>query len=508
MARLDPVRVHARSHPERSALRELDSGRQWTYAELDRALDRLACWLIERLGANSGDRVAVLSRNRAEIVLLHLACARAGAIFVPLNWRLAGSEIAALCEDAKPALLFAESEFNVVARHGERQPIETVSELGSDGIEPDAAALRPFGDVATLLYTSGTSGRPKGVMVSEESAFWGCLNFNVGNDVGRTSVALCDMPLFHLAGLYTMVRAPLQAGATVLLSRQFDPTTTLVVLGNATLGVTHYFSVPQMAATLWAHADFEPHRLGSLVSWTIGGAPNPKVQSERFLMAGIPISEGFGMSETGSNFAMPFQDSAIALSKAGSCGVPLFSVEARIVDEEHNDVPDGDCGELLIRGPSVCKGYWTQPELTANAFLDGWFRTGDAAIRDVDGYYFIVDRKKDMFISGGENVYPAEIEAVLAELAEVAESAVVAVPDPRWGEVGRVYVIPAPGHMVSPDHILSFCAARLAKYKVPQTAVIADTIPRTASGKVQKHLLRDRALRELGIQKDPNGARS
>jgi fatty-acyl-CoA synthase len=313
----------------------------------------------------------------------------------------------------------------------------------------------------------------------------------------RMSVALCDMPLFHLAGLYTMVRSPLQAGATVLLSRQFDPTTTLSVLGDATLAVTHYFSVPQMAATLWSHLDFEPRRLRNLVSWTIGGAPNPKAQSERFLTAGIPISEGFGMSETGSNFAMPPHDVARALSKAGSCGTPLLSIEARIIDDEGHDVSVGECGELLIRGPSVCMGYWNQPELTANAFLNGWFRTGDAAKRDSDGYYFIVDRKKDMFISGGENVYPAEIEAVLAELPEVAESAVVAVPDARWGEVGRVYVIPAAGHMVSPEHILSFCAARLAKYKIPQSAVITEAIPRTASGKVQKHLLRDQALREL-----------
>lgn len=508
MARLDHVRVHARSHPDRSALRELESGRQWTYAELDRAIDRLAFWLIEQLGPNSAERIAALSRNRAEIVLLHLACVRAGAIFVPLNWRLAASEIAALCVDAKAALLFAEAEFIAVAHFGQSHPIETVSELGREGSLPAAAAIRPFGEVATLLYTSGTSGRPKGVMVSEEGAFWGCTNFNVGNDLVRSSVALCDMPLFHLAGLYTMARAPLQAGATVLLSRQFDPGATLKVMGDEALGVTHYFSVPQMAATLWAHADFEPRRFKNLVSWTIGGAPNPKAQSERFLTAGIPISEGFGMSETGSNFAMPLHDAARALTKAGSCGIPLLSVEARIIDDQGNDIPDGDCGELLIRGPSVCKGYWNQPELTANAFLDGWFRTGDAAMRDSDGYYFIVDRKKDMFISGGENVYPAEIEAVLAELAEVAESAVVAVPDSRWGEVGRIYVIPAPGHMVSPDHILSFCAARLAKYKVPQTAVIVATIPRTASGKVQKHLLRDQALHELAMQKDPNGARS
>lgn len=499
---VDPIRVHARSHPDKCALHELESGRTWTYAALDRAVDRLAHWLVERLEPNSGERVAALSRNRAEMVCLHLACVRAGAIFVPLNWRLAASEIAGLCEDAKPALMFAEAEFSAVGGVGARYPIEAVPDLGRDGLSAPASARRPFCDVGTLLYTSGTSGRPKGVMVSEEGAFWGCTNFNVGNDLVRTSVALCDMPLFHLAGLYTMVRAPLQAGATVLLSRQFEPGRTLAVMASPTFGVTHYFSVPQMAATLWNHADFDAHRLRTLASWTIGGAPNPKAQSERFVSAGIPVSEGFGMSETGSNFAMLPHDGYTALLKAGSCGVPLLSVEARIVDEDGNDLPNGTCGELLIRGPSVCKGYWNQPELTAKAFIDGWFRTGDAALKDGDGYYFIVDRKKDMFISGGENVYPAEIEAVLAEIPEIAECAVVAVPDARWGEVGRVYVIPVAGKDVSAKQILSFCTERLAKYKVPQTAVIADAIPRTASGKVQKNLLRKQALRELKLHED------
>jgi len=203
------------------------------------------------------------------------------------------------------------------------------------------------------------------------------------------------------------------------------------------------------------------------------------------------------MSETGSNFAMPPHNLDILLSKAGSCGLPLMMIEAKIVGEDGNEVPTGERGELWLRGPSIASGYWHQPELTAKAFPDGWFVTGDAATCDEDGFYYIVDRKKDMYISGGENVYPAEVEAAIAEMTAVGECAVVGVPDERWGEVGRVYVIPVPGQSVTGDQVIDHCLTRLAKFKVPKTAVVTDAIPRTASGKVQKHLLKAQAIEEL-----------
>jgi fatty-acyl-CoA synthase len=305
------------------------------------------------------------------------------------------------------------------------------------------------------------------------------------------------MPLFHTAGLSAATRTPLLAGGTVLISEGFDPELTLARMSDPALGVTHYFSVPQMAATLWNRPEFDPAKLQKIVAWAIGGAPNPKAQSERFIGAGIRISEGFGMSETGSNFAIPPFELDEMLRKAGSCGLPLMTVQTKIIDDDGNEVPNGEQGELLVRGPSVASGYWQQPELTAKAFAGGWFHTGDAAMQDDEGYFYIVDRKKDMYISGGENVYPAEVEAALAELSEIGECAVVGVPDERWGEVGRAYVIPVSGRSISPDAIIAHCAARLAKFKVPKTAVITDNIPRTGSGKVQKHILKARALEEL-----------
>ena len=497
MVYFDPVATYARAAPKRPAIADLESGRRWSYAELDVAVDRLAAWLVREFGPDSGARVATLARNCAEIAILQLASVRAGTIFVPLNWRLAPAELDGLAADATPALLFGDPEFPIPAGIARSLPVAAMLGLGTAGDRPPPEARRPIEAVGTLLYSSGTSGRPKGVMLSEANAFFGCANFIYGSDVTMRSVFLCDMPLFHTAGLYAATRVPIQAGACVLLSSGFDPDRTLRRLADPALGVTHYFSVPQMAARIWNQPGFRPESLHGLVAWAMGGAPVPRALTERFVAAGIRIAEGFGMSETGSNFGMPTHDLEVVLRKAGSCGLPFMTIEARIVEEDGTEVPRGQVGELWLRGPCIASGYWNQPELTRRAFRDGWFRTGDAARCDEDGFFYIVDRRKDMYISGGENVYPAEVEAAIAELTQVAECAVVGVPDEQWGEVGRVYVVPVAGSVITTEQVLAHCRRRLARYKVPKTAVITHVLPRTASGKVQKHILKTRALEEL-----------
>ena len=436
-------------------------------------------------------RVATLARNADWMIVLQIACVRAGAIFVPFNWRLAEPELRALAADAAPAILFHDAAFAIDL--AERCLL--LDELAALTADQPATALpadarQPWDSPSTLLYTSGTSGRPKGVMVSEANAFWGATNFALGNRVSCDSVFLCDMPLFHTAGLFACARTPIQAGATLLVSRGFDAATTLARIADPALGITHYFSVPQMAQMLWNAPDFTPDMLAGLHVYATGGAPNPAAQIERFVRAGIAMSDGFGMSETCSNFGMPVEDADLLVAKAGSIGLPYIAVEARIVDDAGGDAPDGDIGELWLRGPSVTQGYWQQPETTAAAFTQGWFRTGDAARRDTDGYYFLVDRRKDMFISGGENVYPAEVEAAIAHIGDVAECAVIGVPDDRWGEVGRAYCVAVAGTALDGDAIIVHCRTQLAAYKVPKSVIIVETLPRTASGKVQKHLLR------------------
>lgn len=497
MIMLDCIATYAQAMPNKRAVIDLESGREWTYQALDSAVDRLAAWLNARYGNNSGTRIAMLTKNCAEMTVMMFACMRAGCIFMPMNWRLAVPELEALAADAEPALLFKHEEFTAPSNIAEIRDADSLLSLGEPGAKPHKDARRDFEEVSLLLYTSGTSGRPKGVMLSERNNFWGNTNLIHGNAVSPESTFLCDMPLFHTAGLMAAMRTPLLAGGTVAISQGFDPEKTLARMMDPALKITHYFSVPQMAATLWQRPEFDAKKLQGIVAWAIGGAPNPKAQSERFLKAGIRISEGFGMSETGSNFAIPPFELELMLSKAGSCGLPLMTQQVKVVDDEGRTCAAGEQGELLVSGPSVASGYWNQPELTAKVFVDGWFYTGDAAMMDEDGYFYIVDRKKDMYISGGENVYPAEVEAALSELSSVGQVAVIGVPDERWGEVGRAYVIPALGRSITAEEVIAHCTARLAKFKVPKSAVITDHIPATASGKVQKHLLKERAAQEM-----------
>lgn len=496
-ARIDSVSTYARTQPGALALADLESGRRWTYAALDAAADGVAAWLAARLGPASGERVAVLARNCAEMLILQLGCIRAGAMFVPLNWRLSPVELAALIGDAAPKLLFHDEDCAETAA-GLGVPTADLSTLGTMEGTPPAGARRAWDQPATLLYTSGTSGRPKGVILTESNAFFGCINFVLGNDVGRSSVFLCDMPLFHTAGLFAAARVPLLGGGAVLISKGFDAERTLARLGDPALGVSHYFSVPQMAQRLWQEPGFDPEKLRHLRIWATGGAPNPAAQIERFVRAGIPMSNGFGMSETGSNYGMPVDDPELVIAKGGSCGLPYAFVEARIAGEDGEALPPGETGELWLAGPSVTQGYWNRPDENEKAFAGKWFKTGDAALVDEEGYLYVVDRRKDMYISGGENVFPAEVEAALAEMVEIAEAAVIGVPDVRWGEVGRAYLIPREGHALDEARVRAHCEKRLAKFKVPASVVIAADIPRTASGKILKHVLRDRALSEMG----------
>ncbi len=491
---MDAIASHGRSRASATALVDLHFDRRWTWGELHRTVNQAAAWLIDQFGARSGARIAVLAKNRAETVILQLACARAGAIIVPLNWRLAQPEVEALVKDAEPAIFLHEAEFPALGKNASLidDVLKKIARFKADDISPDAQ--QDLDAPTTLLYTSGTSGLPKGVMVSEANVFWGGTNFLHAYGVSFESVVLCDMPLFHTAGLMAAVRTPLLAGGAVLISRGFDPVLTLPRLADRELGITHYFSVPQMAQRLWNEPGFKPSMLQGLKAYATGGAPNPAAQVRRFIDAGIPMSDGFGMTETCSNFAVPIRDMHLLVDKAGSIGLPMLTVEARIVDDEGCDLPDDAVGELWLKGPSVTRGYWRQPDLTATSFHDGWFKTGDAAKRDKDGYFFLVDRKKDMFISGGENVYPVEVEAVIAELSGVAEAAVIGMVDDTWGEVGWAYVIPVAGQTLCDDDVRDHCLKRLAKFKVPKRIIFTDQVPRTASGKLQKHLLRARAV--------------
>jgi fatty-acyl-CoA synthase len=298
--------------------------------------------------------------------------------------------------------------------------------------------------------------------------------------------------MFHVIGLITNLRPPLLQGGTVLISPGFEASATNRRLADPELGITHYFCVPQMAKMLREDTAFAPANWTTLAAIFTGGAPNPAADILWWLGQGVRMVDGFGMTEAGTVLGMPLEAGQIA-RKAGSAGLPGPSVCLRIVDEDGQDVAAGEAGEIWLSGPNVTPGYWNRPDETAQAFTyDGWFRTGDIARRDEDGFVTLVDRRKDMFISGGENVYPAEVEMALLDHPDIAEAAVIGIADERWGEVGRAFVVLKAGGVLDPAVLATHCAARIARYKVPKEFRLTDALPRTASGKIQKHILRGR----------------
>ncbi|ATC25394.1 acyl-CoA synthetase [Caulobacter vibrioides] len=490
MTPIDHVAFQARLQPGGLAAVELANGRRWTYAELDADIAR-AVGVLRRRGVGEGDRLAVLAKNQVLLVILHLACARLGAMFAPLNWRLSASELHALIEDADPAMIVGDTQLAAAGLDGVDLDVLRAE---IDRADPDTRARADRERPSLILYTSGTSGRPKGALLSERNLDQTAINFGRLGKVTHESVFLVDAPMFHIIGLITSIRPAFLHGGAILVSDGFEPVRTLGRLGDQALGITHYFCVPQMAAMLRRAPNFSASALRGLTAVFTGGAPHPAADIRAWLAVGVPVVDGYGMSEAGTVFGMA-PDVALIDARAGSAGLAMSSVATRIVDEQDNDCSPGVAGELLLKGDNVFQGYWRRLKETEQAFTaDGWFRTGDIALADADGYHWLVDRKKDMFISGGENVYPAEIEAALADHPAILECAVVGVPDPRWGEVGHLVVTCREGAVLDLALILSHLEDRLARYKLPKALTLVAALPRTASGKIQKTVLRERLL--------------
>ncbi len=493
---IDNLGFHARYRPEKLAIRDLTHGGSWSYAAFDDTVARCAGMLLAR-GAIAGARVAALSKNRAELIILHLACSRIGAIFVPLNWRLSAGEIEALMEDAEPALAFTDGVVPSV-----RGPFEAIDEL-LDAIaraEPAPAVAIDPDPPALILYTSGTSGRPKGVQLSERNLSASGAASVLLYDVNQDSAVLGDAPMFHTLGIVANVRPYLQAGGTILVSDGFVPERTLDRLTDPALGVTHYFCVPQMATSLRAASNFDPASLRKLTGLFTGGAPNPAEAIKAWIDDGVVLVNGFGMTEAGTIFGMPARRETNP-GRLGSVGFASPLMQGRVADLQDRPCPDGTAGELQLKGHGVTSGYWRRPVETADAFTaDGWFRTGDIARVDAQGYYWLIDRRKDMFISGGENVYPAEVEAVLAGHPLIAEHAVVGVPDDTWGEVGHLAVVARPGETLDPETVLAAFNGVLARYKHPRRFSQLEALPRNGAGKVLKHELRALLIRDAGAK--------
>ncbi|CAH2408486.1 acyl-CoA synthetase [Mesorhizobium escarrei] len=496
----DWIAHHAARRPEALAAVNLENGRRLTYRMFDRRIATLARHLQEACAVSPGVRVALLAHNSTDTFELQFACFRLGAIFVPLNWRLALPELDAIIGDCTPAVLIYDPEFADVAdeltrRHGIvhrllRGPEKSPYERAIAAAQPLAAPHRLTHDaVCTILYTSGTTGVAKGSIATHGMNFWNAMNCIGVAVLSPQTVLLCVLPLFHAAGLNIYANPTFYAGGTVAVTRRFDAGEALRQLADPMLGVTHLHGVPAHYQAMAAHADFAAADLSNVVGAFVGAAPVPVPLLDTWRRKGVVLRQNYGMTETGPLILN--LEAADAARKVDSAGKPVMHVEVRVVADAARDAALGEVGELWVRGPAVTPGYWNQPEATRAAFAEGgWLRTGDAVRVDEEGFVTIVDRWKDMYVSGGENVYPAEVENVLYSHPEVAEAAVIGVPDSRWGEVGCAIVVRKNGAAVTEAELLAHCATALARYKVPRTAMFVEALPRSAVGKVHKPTLR------------------
>jgi fatty-acyl-CoA synthase len=481
----------ARKTPHRTALIHQD--RATSYAALHERTTRLA-HALRAAGIRRGDRVAYLGPNHPSYLETLFATGVLGAVFVPLNTRLAGPEIAyQLADSGAKALIHPSSQAVLVDGIRGETDVRVRIVVDGDYEERLAAASDErideqigLDDTCIIMYTSGTTGRPKGAMLSHSNLTWNAFNVLVDQDVATDETALVSAPLFHTAGLNMLTLPVLLKGGTCVLAEAFDPGATLDLIERHR--ITFMFGVPAMFDQVARHPRWAEADLSSLRMLSCGGSPVPAPLIAAYQARGLTFLQGYGMTEAAPGVL--FLDAGHSVSKAGSAGVPHFFSDVRVVRPDLSPAGVGETGEVIVRGPHVMPGYWGLPEETAAAFSDGWFRTGDAARTDSDGYVTIVDRLKDMIISGGENIYPAEIEEALLAHPDIVECAVIGIADEKWGEVCRAVVVARQGASLDPEELLASLAGRLAKYKIPKSLVVVEALPRTASGKLLKARVR------------------
>jgi len=495
----DIIGERSRLSPERTAIVDLASGRRFTYREMDhRAATCARAWLYA-LGLKRGDRIGILSGNRLEFLDAFFAAAKSGVILVPLGTHLTAAELAVIVADCELSALIYEGEHADAVRE-----LRSLAEVGllvtlDDGDDAgDLSWLDVHGSVGEaeyvppvcnpehpycLLYTSGTTGRPKGVVTPHRMVAWNAYNTVICWQLSENDVSPIFTPLYHAGGLGAFLTPILLAGGTIVLHRDFEPSEVWRAIEAERCTVV--LGVPTIWKMLADAPEFATVDLGHVRWFISGGAPMPRHLVGVYRERGVVMRQGYGLTEVGVNcFAMSDEE---AWAKAGSIGRPMMFTEAKIIDEGGQALPADEVGELCFRGPHVSAGYWNDPEATAAARdAHGWFHTGDMARRDADGFYYIAGRAKDMFISGGVNVYPAEIENVLLQHPRLADVAVVGVPDAKWGEVGVAFVVAAEGGEVTEEELAVFLGGKLARYKIPKEFRLVDELPRTPYGKVVK----------------------
>jgi fatty-acyl-CoA synthase len=487
--------------PDKVGLIEGLGGPEITFEEWNARVNRTANYL-RSLGVGRGDLISVYASNCPQYLDLFWAAGKIGAILHNLNWRLTVHELREIIIEANPAVLFYSSDWSAQVEELRPAPeaIQAVVALGEAGEdssfserESESAELEDLPDLTLddpwgIYYTGGTTGLPKGAILTHGNITWNSVNTIVSWGLHGGHVAALQLPFFHVGGPNIFMVPLVHVGGTTILCREFslDETFELIEKG----GITHYVGVPTMyqmiqADPRWTKVDFS--KLELVIS---GGAPCPLPIMQKFWDRGVDFKMGYGLTEaTGNNFWLPKER---VREKETSVGIPNFHIDMKVVDEAGDEMPAGQAGELLIRGPHVMPGYWRRPEASAESIRDGWLWTGDLATEDEEGFFTIKGRSKDMFISGGENVYPAEVESVMLAYDGVSEAALVGVPHEKWGEVGQAFLVLEPGCDFSDNAFRKFLEERLARYKLPRQIETLESLPKTAIGKIDKKLLASR----------------
>ena len=482
------LKKRERYGPQKEAVIDTVSGKRYTYQELNQKANRLAGYLQQECGLKAGDRLAVVSKNNIEYVILFFACAKSGIIMVPLNYRLPQAGLNELMEDADPHLVVYSDEFSFVKEDAaEAISINTIKKILYSS-QPDPEIYEADAeDIAMILYTSGTTGKSKGAMISWRQIHWNSINTEISLELTGQDCAFVNTPFYHTGGWHVLLTPLIHHGGKLVLQPEFDAADCNELIEKE--DITILFGIPTMLRMMMEESNFADVDVSSVRFAICGGESCPIPIINRYKEKGIPIRQGYGLTEAGPNcYSLPAED---AIRKKGSVGFPNFHIGVKIVDDNNEEVPQGEVGELLMKGPHVFTGYWKNPKATDETIDDGWVHTGDLFRCDDDGYYYMVGRKKEMFISGGENVYPVQVEKVIYEHDAVAQVAVIGVPDEQWGETGCAFVVLKDGASLTKDELQGYCREYLAGYQIPKHIFFRDSLPIGDSNKIQKRDLEE-----------------
>ncbi|MCF6192788.1 MAG: long-chain fatty acid--CoA ligase [Kangiellaceae bacterium] len=498
----DWIAYHSGISPESLAQVDLASKRSYSYHQMNHRVGCVAQHLIN-LGITAGDRVGYLAMNSTDILEMVFGCWRIGAIALALNYRLTAIELKFIIDDAGATIIYYDEALEDVVSELKKithvkfwiatngMGKESEYEQALAGVTPllDKTITQSISEQAMLMYSSGTTGKPKGVIITYEMLFYSALDFSITCNFTSNSVNLAAMPMFHIAGFHLFSCTTMLFGGTTVVMRAFSPEEALDVFNDPKIHVTHFLAVPAIYNALKIHPKNAQTNFSKL-EYAIAGAESVPDELVRWWSKrGVKIQEGFGMTESsGGNCLLPKKD---VPRKIGSAGKAMMHTEIKIVREDGTDALPDEQGEMLMRGPTITPGYWNRPDANSDSFINGWLKTGDIARMDREGYIYIEDRVKDMYISGGENVYPAEIENVLYQMQEISEVAVIGIPSEKWGEIGCVVAVIKEGQTLDKEKVSEHCKDKLAKFKQPSHLVLLNELPRTATSKVQKFELRE-----------------